>query len=93
MSSAEAVVFMQGASTLASALIALFFLRYWRDTGDRLFMIFALAFAVFAVNRFALMWLEDSDESGYLYLVRLATFVLILGAIIDKNSGGRASRE
>jgi hypothetical protein len=40
-----------GGSVLASAAIALFFLRFWQQSRDRLFLIFALAFAVFAVNR------------------------------------------
>jgi hypothetical protein len=55
--------FLAGASVLASAAVALFFLRFWRDTGDRLFLIFALAFAVFAVNRILLSALDDESEA------------------------------
>jgi uncharacterized membrane protein HdeD (DUF308 family) len=83
--------FIAGASTLASAVIALFFLRYWRDTRDRLFAMFSLAFAVFAVNRILLTILDETDEARtWVYLLRLVAFVLILAAIADKNRQARA---
>jgi membrane protein CcdC involved in cytochrome C biogenesis len=83
--------FLSGVVALASAGIALFFLRYWRDTGDRLFAIFSLAFAIFATNRVVLTILDEDDEArDYVYLIRLAAFVLILVAILDKNRGARA---
>jgi 4-hydroxybenzoate polyprenyltransferase len=82
----EANAFISGASVLASACIALFFLRFWRSSGDRLFAIFALAFAAFAGNRMILALISEDDENATrLYLVRLAAFVLILAAIADKN--------
>jgi hypothetical protein len=78
--------FLAGASVLASAAIALFFLRFWRDTGDRLFLIFALAFAVFAVNRVLLSVLDDENEAQTaVYLARAVTFGLIALGIADKN--------
>ena len=68
----------------------LFFLRFWRDTHDRLFSIFALAFWVLALNRFAFLFIsEESETRTLVYLVRLAAFILILIAIIDKNRGGK----
>lgn len=82
----EANAFLDGASVVASVAIALFFARFWRRTGDRLFAIFALAFAVFAVNRLVLFLLDPRTENTtVLYLVRLAAFVLILVAIVDRN--------
>ena len=82
----ELNAFLSGASVVASAGIALFFLRFWRRSDDRLFGIFALAFAVFGVNRGVLLLVGDDDESAaYVYLVRLAAFLLILLAIIDRN--------
>ena len=83
--------FLAGASCLAAALIALFFLRFWRDTGDRLHLLFAIAFAIFAVNR-ALLTALDPDGGGgrpALYLVRAVAFILILVAIGDKNRPAR----
>jgi hypothetical protein len=78
--------FLTGASVMASAAVALFFLRYWRDTGDRLFLIFALAFFVFGVNRILLSVLDDESEAGTaVYLARAVTFGLIAVGIADKN--------
>ena len=78
--------FIAGANALACATIALFFLRFWRETADRLFAIFALAFAVFAVNRVALALLEDAHEARTLiYLSRFLAFALIAYAIVDKT--------
>lgn len=67
------------------ALAGLFFLRYWRDTRDRLFAIFAVAFWVLAVMRIALSYVDEDEIRTYLYWGRFLAFVLILGAILDKN--------
>jgi hypothetical protein len=86
------ITFIGGASLMASLVIALYFLRFWRETRDRLFAIFAVAFAVFAVNRYFLTFIDEAHEGRtLLYLVRLLVFLLILGAIIDKNVSGRRS--
>lgn len=65
-------------------------LRFWRRSGDRLFALFAASFAVFSVNSVAL-GLSDpgADPRVALYVVRLVGFVLILGAIVDKNRSHR----
>jgi hypothetical protein len=78
--------FLAGASALASAAIALFFLRFWREHGDRLFLIFAFAFALFALNHVLLSVLGDeSDARTIVYLARAVAFGLIAAAIVDKN--------
>ena len=80
--------FLSGASCVAAAVIALFFLRFWRDTRDRLFLFFGLAFAVFAVNRLLLTLIDDDSEGRTLvYVVRALAFGMIAAAIIDKNRG------
>jgi hypothetical protein len=87
MSRAESVANLTaGAIAMAYAVCALFFLRFWRQTGDRLFAVFSLAFWLFALQRLALALTEPVEEARTgLYLVRLFGFLLILGAIIDKN--------
>ena len=82
--------FLDGATMLASLGVALFFLKYWRSTGDRLFAVFAAAFTVFAVNRVLLVALDETSEyrTG-VYLLRAAAFTLIALAIVDKNYGPR----
>jgi Family of unknown function (DUF5985) len=79
---------MLGAVAMASSIAALFFLRFWRQTRDMLFLLFSLAFAVDALTRLALGLGQVSDEHEPLfYTARLITFALILVAIINKNRG------
>jgi hypothetical protein len=78
--------FLSGGSMVAALTIALFFLRYWLQTRDRLFVIFSAGFLVFAVSRLILAFLDEDDEGRiFVYGLRLIAFGLILGAIIDKN--------
>jgi len=77
--------FLAGGAFIASLGVALYFLRFYRRTGDRLFAVFALAFLVFALNR-ALLQIVDDEAATWVYLVRLAAFVAILYAIVDKNT-------
>jgi hypothetical protein len=80
---------MLGAVAMASSIAALFFLRFWRQTRDPLFLLFSLAFAVDAVTRLILGLGNVSDEHApFFYFGRLITFALIAVAIINKNRGG-----
>ncbi len=84
---------LTGAVMMASAVTALFFLKFWRQTGDRFFLLFSAAFALDAVARFMLALLPYSSEQEPLfYMPRLITFLLIIVAIIEKNRG-RAPRQ
>lgn len=76
---------------MASMVAALFFLRFWRDTRDRFFLLFAIAFVIEGLNR-ALLGLTgvSQEHEPFFYLVRLFAFGLILVAIVDKNRTGRS---
>ncbi len=77
---------ISGAIFMGYAVVGLFFYRFWHDTRDRLFLIFASAFWILGLQRLALVLTRDVLETQTgLYLVRLAAFLLILLAIIDKN--------
>jgi hypothetical protein len=83
---------VSGAILMGYAVAGLFFLRFWRDTRDRLFLIFAIAFWILGLQRLALALTRDMMETQTeLYLIRLFAFLLILGAIVDKNRVGRSS--
>jgi hypothetical protein len=89
--------FIAGLITMGFAISALFFLRFWTRTGDALFAIFAGAFALLALNQ-GLATLIDfgREELGWVYLLRLAAFLLIIIGIVHKNvvakgGGGRSS--
>lgn len=74
-----------GAITALSVVIALFFVRFWRATGDRFFLYFALAFFIEGCNRLLLAIFYDSESQPDLYLLRVIAYGLILYAIYDKN--------
>ncbi len=78
--------FVSGATMAAAVVIAVIFFRYWRQTRDRLFLGFALGFAVFSASRLILAFLDEDDEGRiFVYGLRLLAFLLILAAIVDKN--------
>lgn len=81
---------VSGMLVMGYFIAGLFFLRFWRETRDRLFGIFAGAFWLLGVQRFLLVLLEHtSRDDVWLYGLRLLAFVLILAAIIDKNRDTR----
>jgi hypothetical protein len=78
--------FLLGAVAAGMLLAALFFLRYWRDTRDRLFLLFALAFALEGLSRAALAGSPNPSEGQpVFYVVRLLAYLTILAGVVDKN--------
>lgn len=78
--------FLSGTVALAYLVVGVFFLRFWRDTHDRLFLLFAIAFGLFATNQFLATLLGATDErTGYTYILRVLGFLVIIFAIVDKN--------
>jgi hypothetical protein len=85
-----ATAFVLGLIVMGYLVAGVFFLRFWRRTGDGLFGAFAAAFFLFALNQtlVALSGLEG-DERGWIYLLRLAAFTLIIIAVLRKNVRAR----
>lgn len=82
------IEFLSGAATMGFVVAAVFFLRFWRRTHDRFFVAFAVAFFLLALNQALSQWLGAADERVmYTYLLRVLGFVIILAAIVDKNTG------
>jgi len=80
------IEFLSGALTMGFLIATLFFVRFWKRTSDHLFLAFAIAFALLALNQALAQWLGAADERvGYTYLLRVLGFVLILIAIVNKN--------
>jgi uncharacterized membrane protein len=81
-----------GMIAMASLTATLFFLKFWRQTRDPLFLFFALAFALDAVVRLLLGLTNVSAEmEPFFYVARLVSFALIIVAIIRKNNPSRRS--
>jgi hypothetical protein len=82
-----------GAVAMASFVAALFFLRFWHQTKDVLFLIFSAAFLIDAVTRLLLGMVEPTSEREPLfYVARLVTFGLIIVAVVNKNRPPREGR-
>jgi hypothetical protein len=78
--------FLWGAAAMGFAIAGLIFLRFWKESRDRLFLLFAIAFFVLAGNRVLLEHLHENNEHNpELYLVRLLAYLILLSAILDKN--------
>lgn len=84
--------FLNGITFAGSLGVAVFFLRLWRETRDRFFILFGLAFFVLAFNWLLIACVTPVDEHRhFFYLGRLLAFLLIIAAIVDKNrSAGRS---
>ncbi len=78
--------FVLGLLTALSATAAVFFLKFRKESKDRLFGFFAAAFGVLAVDWLVRALVNPRHESQhYFYLIRLLAFLLILAGIADKN--------
>jgi hypothetical protein len=84
MSSNISSVF-SGAVAMASFAAMLFFLKFWRQTLDSFFLLFAIAFGIDTLARFILGLGQISDEiEPVIYCTRLLTFGLIIVALYKK---------
>jgi len=78
--------FLSGAVTFGYLLGALFFVRFWRRSAERLFLWFGIAFGLLALNQFLAFVLDViSEPHSFVYGIRVLAFVLIIIAIVDKN--------
>lgn len=84
--------FISGMAMMGAFVSGLLFLRFWRRTGDRFFLIFGLAFWVLAIERIGLIFVNPmaEDHEPVIYLMRMFAFLLILSAVWDKNRPGRS---
>lgn len=77
---------LSGAIVMGYLVAGLYFLKFWKGTSDRLFLIFGTAFWLLALQRMLLSLLAGVPAAHiYLYVVRLLAFVVIIAAIVDKN--------
>jgi hypothetical protein len=85
-----------GAIAMASLIVALFFLRFWRSTRDRFFLYFALSFFIEGFNRIVLSPASapaDEVQDFVYYVLRLVAYGLILVAVWEKNRPVRKGTE
>ncbi len=83
-------LFVNGVVAMGCLVAAMFFQRLGRKTHDRLFPLFAIAFVIFAVERFVLGIMNTPEaQTPAIYLMRLAGFLCIIVAIVGKNLEAR----
>ena len=82
--------FLAGLIAMGELIAGLFFLRFWTRTRDWLFLAFAVAFWLLALNQ-ALLAITNVvlEERSWIYLLRVAAFLLIIVAVIRKNGERR----
>jgi len=80
------LAFLSGAVAFGFILSSLFFLRFWRETRDPLFIAFSIRFFFLGTGQMFLALGGIPDEQRSLvYLVRFAAFMLIIRAVVIKN--------
>lgn len=77
--------FVAGASMALSAVVAVMWWRFWNRGRNPLFLLFAVAFGLLAVNSLVVVLTSGDAESSPAYLIRLAAFLLIIGAVVAEN--------
>ena len=81
--------FLLGVIATGSMAAAVFFLKFWRETHDFLFLAFSIFFIVEALNRAGHLFMaRPSEGNPWIYLLRLFSLVLIFSAILKKNCDG-----
>lgn len=91
--------FLAGVTMATFAASGVFFLKFWRASRDRFYLLFSLACWLLALDRTTSVAVGISQQalrsvatesSSWVYLIRLVAYLMILFAIIEKNrSTGR----
>lgn len=78
--------YLAGAISITFLIVVMYFLRAWRKTDERLFLMFACAFWLMSLERvvFTLVRMRGEEE-WVVYTMRLLAFGIIAIAIVQKN--------
>lgn len=82
-----------GAVIMGDLIAALFFVRFWKMTGDRFFLFFSASFVSIAVSRVVVD--ENVPPFGMEpvgYMIRILSYLFIIAGILYKNRAPRTSR-
>jgi hypothetical protein len=78
--------FLLGVIVTASLVASGFFLKFWRQTRDLLFLCFSASFFIEGLNRCVFLLLDRPHEGDtFLYAVRLFSYSLIVIGIVYKT--------
>lgn len=80
------LMFLWGGTAVGCWAVGLFFLQFWRTSRDRLFLYFAGAFWLLALNWLILAVANPPDEARHwVYAMRIVAFLVLIAGILDKN--------
>jgi hypothetical protein len=75
-------VFFSGVAAAGNLIAAAFFLRFWSQSRETLFLFFAGAFGLFSITPILNGLLQiPQDQQSEFFLFRLAGFLLIIAGI------------
>jgi hypothetical protein len=85
-------MFLSGMVTAGFLAAGLFFARFWARSRDSLFLAFAAAFWLLALNQLLVSLVDEAeDRQSWPYLLRVAAFLLIAIGVVRKNADGAAT--
>lgn len=87
------LAYLSGILTLGYVLTGTFFLKFWRDTRERLFGFFAASFFMLATQRILLTLRgEWGEQETWIYVLRLLAFLVLVFGIVEKNRSASTER-
>lgn len=80
------IAFLRGAVAMSCVVAGLFFVRFWRDSRERLMLVLAGTFFILGVSWTMLATSGARDEANaHIYALRALAFGLLAVGIFDKN--------
>jgi len=80
------ILFFHGMVTMGFIIAGVFFVRFWRRTKDGLFLVFAFAFWLLALNQALITNPASANPArSWEFLPSLGAFGLLITAILIKN--------
>ena len=85
--------FIGGLVTMGFAMGGFYFLKFWRRTGDSVFVGFGAAFLLLSFSHGIGSFMTKPDDHAWTYVPRLLAFLLIITAIVARNLGSNGRGE
>ena len=80
------IAFLRGAIAMSCLVAGLFFLRFWRDSRERLMLVLASSFFILGASWVMLATSRlDEEANAPIFALRALAFGLIAVGILDKN--------
>jgi hypothetical protein len=76
---------LQAGTATACVAAGVFLLRLYRTSRDRFFLYFCLALWLLGAHWTVLALDAGPEQTHYLYAMRALAFLLIIGAVVEKN--------